>query len=114
MTHRLTFVLVVLAALFVPGCVCDAAKDQAVKSAAASDTYASIIESAFDGTIEEKNGAPVTAADLAATPDSVKALLQNCVTAIYVSRKGWHQLKFAIADGADPANLELDQPAFPE
>lgn len=114
MTNRLVSAFALVAMLLTPGCVCDAAKDQAGRSAAASDIYAGLIESALDGSIEAPNGKPVTADDLAATPASVKELLQNCVTAVYVSRNGWHQVNFAINDGPDPKTLMLDQPAFPE
>jgi DNA-binding transcriptional regulator YdaS (Cro superfamily) len=102
-----------LAAILVfPGCVCDAAKDQAKRSSKASDTYASLIESTFEGTIKKEDGTPVTATELAATPASVKALLQNVITAVYLSRKGWHQIEFAIAGGIDPETLDLAVPSF--
>ena len=104
--------LVVL--LVSPGCVCAAAKDQAKRSSDASDTYASTIESVLNGTVEPINGKPVTAAELAATPPSVRELLQNVITAVYKLRKGWHQIHFAINDGPDPAGLDLDQPPLPE
>jgi hypothetical protein len=42
----------------------------------------------------------------------VKALLQNVITAVYLSRKGWHQIEFAIAGGIDPETLDLAVPSF--
>lgn len=97
-----------------PGCVAAAAKDQARRSSAASDSYAFLIESALNGTIKPVDGSPVTATDLAITPPSVRELLQNVITAVYTLRKGWHQLHFAIADGPDPDTLDLAQPPLPE
>lgn len=107
MTNRIN-VLAVLLSLFFTGCVCSAAKEQVTVSAGACDTYANLIESTLDGSIPSQDGQPVTPEELAKTPDSVKALLQNCVTAIYTCRRSLHKLAFAISDGPDPAELDLD------
>lgn len=100
--------------LALQGCVSAAAKDQAKQSALAHDKYDVLIRATLDGSIQPKDGIPVTAADLATTPPSVRVLLTNALRALYVSRRGWHQLAFALDVGADPAGLQLDPPELPK
>lgn len=108
-------ILFVSLLLFAPmGCVAQAVKDQVKKSAGASDKYASAVVATLDGTIRIPNGLPVTAADLAATPPSVKLLLTNVIRGLYLMRKGWHQANFAANDGPDPSTLDLAAPPLPQ
>lgn len=108
MTHRIVVAMLSLLLIAAPGCVCSKAKDQVDVSASKCDTYAELVEATLDGSLPKQDGQVVTEEDLAKTPDSVKALLQNVITAVYVCRKGFHQLRFAIADGPDPDKLGLD------
>jgi hypothetical protein len=107
-------VALVLALFACPGCVSSAAKKQASDTAAAHDQYAALTEATLNGTIQPKDGKPVTAADLAATPASVRELLTNVIRALYLSRLAWHQLAFALEVGPDPKTLKTDPPALPK
>ncbi len=98
--------------LLLSGCVSSAAKEQAAVSARASDQYAVLVESTLNGTIRPADGKPVTAAELALTPPSVKELLQNTIRALYLERAAWHQLDFAVNNAPDPKTLKLDPPAL--
>lgn len=100
--------------LVAPGCVSSAVKDQAQKTAVAHDQYDVLIRSTLDGSIRPSDGKPVTAAEFAATPASVRELLTNALRALYVSRRGWHQLAFALDVGVDPTTLQLDPPELPK
>lgn len=110
------FALVAALLLWLSGCSCAAVKDQVSASAQASDTYAALVEATLDGSISPADGTPVSAADWAATPVSVRELTQNVVRALYLQRYGWHAANFALDQGPDPDTAGADAwvpPAFP-
>lgn len=115
MTKFFRFAVLAVFLFVTPGCVCSAVKTQAGVTSKEHDTYAQLVTQTLDGTLPEADGKPVTKEDLAATPPSVKAFLQNLINAVFLSRKGWHQLNYAINDGPDPKTLDLENiPVLPE
>jgi len=110
MREILSVILASALALASSGCVSSAVKDQSQRTATAHDQYAALVRATLDGSIAPQDGAPVTKADLAATPPSVVALLQNVVRALYLSRQAWHAQAHALGVGPDPATLSLDPP----
>lgn len=107
-----SLVLVLLLILLTPACVSSAVKEQAAKTAAAHDQYDVLIRATLDGSIKPEDGKPVTAAELAATPASVRELLQNTLRALYASRLAWHKTAFALEVGPDPAAGNFDPPTL--
>jgi hypothetical protein len=111
MKHALA---ILLALVLLTGCTCSAVKGQITESVTANQKYDALIRATLEGTIKPEDGQPVTADELKATPNSVRALLLNVTRALYLNKKGWHQAAFALELGPDPKTLDLTAPKLPE
>lgn len=113
--QALTLALVALAlVLCSPGCMAPKIEEHVETVTAGCDGYDRLIRATLDGSISPEHGQAVTPEDLGATPDSVREFVDNLISAVYVTRKAWHTVRFMLGNGPDPAALDLERPALPE
>jgi hypothetical protein len=92
---------VLVVGLLSPGCVAEAVKDQAARTAAAQHGYDRLIRASIGEGLPADGVAVVTSADLEATPASVRELLTNLTRSFYKNANAWLVLDHAANDAAE-------------
>lgn len=106
-----------LVVFLLAGCqlaVPDKALETARTAAVGNDRYTALASKALDGSISAGLGLEaISKADLEASPSSVKRLLQALLESLHTNRFAWHSVVFQFGEGADPANMGLEQLLLP-
>jgi hypothetical protein len=100
-----------LLALVAPGCVAEAVKDQAARTAAAQHGYDRLLKASTGEGPAVDGVAVVTTKDLAKTPKNVRALLENLTRSFYKNGNAWLAIDHA-ANGDGPAPAPLVPPTL--
>jgi len=108
-------VFVILLAVLSGCCVSEKTKAHIDTQISAHAGYERLINSTLAGELTgDGKGDNVSAADLKATPATVKKLLTRTFKAIHKSKLSYHTLKFSLGNGKDHAGLDLGEaPALP-
>jgi hypothetical protein len=109
--HRL--LALALATSLLTGCVTDTAITAEV-AAAGNDRYTQLATEVLDGSVDAKNGPPITKEEVEKTPASVRKFVNRLLVALHVNRFAWHSVLFQLNKGPDPETLGLEPVKLPD